>query len=66
MVINMELGFITPPMGLNLFVIRGIAPDVPFSDILKGAVPFMILDVLCIVIISVFPQIALWLPGMMK
>ena len=65
-VINMELGFLTPPVGLNLFAIKGICPEVPFDTILRGSVPFMFLDILCIIIISIFPQIALWLPSMMK
>lgn len=60
--INMELGLITPPVGLNLFVINGIAPDVRLPTILKGAVPFMACMVLAIILISIFPGIATWLP----
>jgi C4-dicarboxylate transporter, DctM subunit len=60
--INMELGLITPPVGLNLFVINGITPDVRLPTILKGAFPFMLCMVLAIVILCVFPEIATWLP----
>jgi TRAP-type C4-dicarboxylate transport system permease large subunit len=60
--INMELGLITPPVGLNLFVINGITPDVKLGTILKGAFPFMLCMVLAIVILCVFPELATWLP----
>lgn len=60
--INMELGLITPPVGLNLFVINGITPDVKLTTILKGAFPFMLCMVLAIVILCVFPELATWLP----
>jgi C4-dicarboxylate transporter DctM subunit len=60
--INMELGLITPPVGLNLFVINGITPDVRLPTILKGAFPFMVCMVLAIVLICIFPEIATWLP----
>ncbi|MDD5030651.1 MAG: TRAP transporter large permease [Rhodoferax sp.] len=60
--INMELGLITPPVGLNLFVINGISPDIRLTTILKGAFPFMLCMVLAILILCVFPQIATWLP----
>ncbi|MEK9685025.1 MAG: TRAP transporter large permease [Rhodospirillaceae bacterium] len=62
MTINMEIGLITPPVGLNLYVINGIAPDISLPTILKGAMPFMVVMVLGIVIISIFPGIATWLP----
>ncbi|HYD77582.1 TRAP transporter large permease [Ramlibacter sp.] len=61
--INMEMGLITPPVGLNLFVINGITPDVRLPTILKGALPFMACMVLAIVILCVFPELATWLPS---
>ena len=61
--INMELGLITPPVGLNLFVINGITPDVSLPTILKGAFPFMLCMVLAIFILCVFPELATWLPS---
>ena len=60
--INMEIGLITPPVGLNLYVINSIVPDVPLATILKGALPYMLCMVLAIIIISIFPGIATWLP----
>ncbi|MFQ5773887.1 MAG: TRAP transporter large permease [Kiloniellaceae bacterium] len=63
--INMEIGLITPPVGLNLYVINGIAPDVRLQTILWGALPFMLCMVLGIVLLCVVPDIALWLPNAM-
>jgi len=63
--INMEIGLITPPVGLNLYVINGIAPDVRLTTILWGALPFMLCMVVGIVILCIFPEIALWLPTAM-
>jgi C4-dicarboxylate transporter, DctM subunit len=60
--INMEIGLITPPVGLNLYVINGIVPDVSLPTILKGALPFMLCMVLGIVLMCFFPEIATWLP----
>ena len=62
--INMELGLITPPVGLNLFVINGIAPDIKFGEILRGITPFIVIICLYIVLLAVFPQIVMWLPNM--
>jgi C4-dicarboxylate transporter, DctM subunit len=61
--INMEVGLITPPVGLNLYVLKGVAPEVPLPTVLKGSLPFVLLMILAIVLIAVFPGIALWLPG---
>ena len=63
--INMEIGLITPPVGLNLYVINSIAPDVPLPTILKGALPFMICMVIGILLLCLFPSIATWLPNTM-
>ena len=60
--INMELGLITPPVGLNLFVINGITPDVKLPTILRGALPFMGCMIVAILILCVFPELATWLP----
>jgi len=60
--INMEIGLITPPVGLNLYVINGIAPEVSLPTILRGALPFMLCMVAGIVLLCLFPQIATWLP----
>ena len=60
--INMEIGLITPPVGLNLYVINGIAPDIRLQTILKGAMPYVLCMVVAIIILCFFPQIATWLP----
>ncbi len=63
MTINMEIGLITPPVGLNLFVIKGIAPDISIGKILKGSFPFALLMILQIVLLCICPEIATWLPS---
>ncbi|OGA19092.1 MAG: C4-dicarboxylate ABC transporter [Betaproteobacteria bacterium RIFCSPLOWO2_12_FULL_63_13] len=63
--INMEIGLISPPVGLNIYVINSIAPDVRLMQIMRGALPYMLCMVLAIVILCVFPQIATWLPDRM-
>jgi C4-dicarboxylate transporter DctM subunit len=60
--INMEIGLITPPVGLNLFVVNAIAPDVPTKTVFWGSVPYVLAMVLALVILCIFPEIATWLP----
>ncbi|MFO7484263.1 TRAP transporter large permease [Oceanibaculum nanhaiense] len=60
--INMELGLITPPVGLNLYVINGIAPKIKLPTILYGALPFMMCMVVGMLLLCLFPGIATWLP----
>ena len=62
--VNMEIGLITPPVGLNLFVINGIAPDIPLQTILKGSLPYVLCMVLAIVLLCIFPGIVTWLPDL--
>ena len=61
-VIMLEMGLITPPVGMNVFVIAGMARDVPMYTIFRGIWPFVFAMVLCVVLLIVFPQIALFLP----
>jgi C4-dicarboxylate transporter, DctM subunit len=63
--INMEVGLITPPIGLNLFVINAIAPTVPTKDVLWGALPYVLVMFLAILILCIFPGIVTWLPNQM-
>ncbi len=63
--INMEVGLITPPIGLNLFVINAIAPQIPTKDILWGSLPYVLVMFLAIILLCVFPDIATWLPNQM-
>jgi TRAP-type C4-dicarboxylate transport system permease large subunit len=62
MTIVMETGLIHPPVGLNIFVIKNIAPDIPLSDIIWGVLPFVVLMLLAVLLICVFPGIATALP----
>jgi tripartite ATP-independent transporter DctM subunit len=64
-VMVVELGLITPPIGMNVFVIKGIAKDVPLEDIFRGVTPFVVAQILLIAILVMFPPIALWLPSTM-
>jgi C4-dicarboxylate transporter, DctM subunit len=62
MTIVMEMGLIHPPVGLNLFVIKNIAPDIPLGDVIWGVVPFVLLMTLAVVVLCFAPDISLWLP----
>lgn len=64
-VIVVELGLITPPVGMNIFIIQAQAPDVRLARLYKGIVPFLIAPLLLIVLLFAFPQIALWLPNVL-
>jgi tripartite ATP-independent transporter DctM subunit len=66
MVIMMEIGQISPPVGINVFIIHGVAEKVSIGTIYRGIVPFIYGAVLLIVILTIFPKIALWLPSLMK
>jgi len=65
MVIVLEMGLISPPVGINVFVVKGVAEDVPMRAIFAGILPFWLAMVLCIVALMAFPQIALFLPDSM-
>ncbi|MBU2499069.1 MAG: TRAP transporter large permease, partial [Proteobacteria bacterium] len=65
-VIMMEMALITPPVGVNVFVIKGVAKDVPMYTIFRGIWPFWIAMLVSLIILSVFPQIALFLPKTMR
>lgn len=64
-VITIEIGLITPPVGVNVFVVKGIAGDVPLRHIFAGVIPFWIAMIICILILMAFPEIALFLPNTM-
>jgi TRAP-type C4-dicarboxylate transport system permease large subunit len=57
-----EIGLITPPVGMNVFVLRSVLPDVPSSVMWRGVMPFVAVDVVRIGILIAFPVISLWLP----
>lgn len=67
MVIMMEMGQITPPIGINVFVIHGVAKkyNVSMVTIFRGIIPFVIVEILVIILLTIFPEITLWLPNSM-
>jgi C4-dicarboxylate transporter DctM subunit len=64
LVINLELALITPPVGMNLFTIKAVT-KAPIGDIIRGALPYVLLIGLCLGLVMSLPQLALWLPGTM-
>lgn len=64
-VLVMEMALITPPVGMNVYVIKGIAPDIPLHVIFRGVWPFLVAQALTIMLLVLFPEIALWLPNAM-
>jgi len=65
MVIWLEMGFITPPVGINLFVIQGVAKGSTMKEVAWGATPFVVMMILFVVVLFFFPELALWLPQRM-
>ena len=62
--INLQTSFLTPPFGFALFYLRGVAPDsVETSAMYRGVIPFIIIQIILMLMLSVWPQIATWLPG---
>jgi TRAP-type C4-dicarboxylate transport system permease large subunit len=64
MTVVMEMGLIHPPVGLNIFVIKNIAPDIPLKDVIWGVFPFLLLMVVAVLLLCFFPSIATGLPDM--
>lgn len=63
--ITIEIALVSPPYGLNLFMMQATVPDLQMSELYRGVVWFIIFDILTLAIVIAFPQIALWLPNMM-
>jgi TRAP-type mannitol/chloroaromatic compound transport system permease large subunit len=62
MAVNLQTSFLTPPFGFALFYIKGIAPkEVKIQSIYKGIIPFVILQLIGLILVITFPQMALWL-----
>jgi C4-dicarboxylate transporter DctM subunit len=66
MQINMEMALITPPVGMNLFVLKGVSPDSRMEDIIRGVIPYICVMALGILVICFFPELATWLPSIVK
>jgi tripartite ATP-independent transporter DctM subunit len=65
MVIVLEMGLIDPPVGINVFIVKGLVPEVPMSEIFAGIIPFWLAMMLCIAILIAFPDIAMFIPNTM-
>lgn len=65
MLVVVETGLITPPFGINLFVMKSMQPDVPLSTVFRGAMPFVMADLIKLVLLVAFPALVLWLPSTM-
>ncbi|NWG01568.1 MAG: TRAP transporter large permease subunit [Syntrophaceae bacterium] len=64
--INMDMGNLTPPFGLQLFVMKGMQPSTPMAEIVRSALPFLFCEAATLILIMVFPDIALLLPELMR
>ena len=64
MTIVMEMGLIHPPVGLNIFVIRNVAPDIPLSEVIWGTLPFVLLMMVAVLLLCFFPGISTGLPDL--
>lgn len=64
-VICVEMGMITPPFGMNIFVLKGVSPGLTLGTIYRGVVPFIVADIVKVVLVVLIPSIALWLPSQM-
>ncbi len=61
----MEIGVITPPVGMNVYVLKGVIPDITLDEIFKGIGWMLVMQIICLAILMAFPSIALFLPGLM-
>jgi C4-dicarboxylate transporter, DctM subunit len=66
LVINLELAVVTPPVGLNLYTLRSCCPVLTLEEIIKSSFPFLIIQLVCLIIFSVYPPLSLWLPNLIK
>ena len=66
MIVNIEMAVITPPVGLNLYTLASVCKDVDLKIILKGTLPYVIVEIIALAILIIFPEISLWLPNMIS
>ena len=65
--LNMQIAFLTPPFGLALFYLKGVAPpDISMGDLYRCIWPFVLIQLFVLALVMIFPQIGLWLPGLLK
>jgi tripartite ATP-independent transporter DctM subunit len=66
LVINLELAVVTPPVGLNLYTLRSCCPVLTVEEIIKSSIPFLFVELACLILFSVYPPLSLWLPSLVK
>jgi tripartite ATP-independent transporter DctM subunit len=66
MILVMNIGLLTPPLGLSVYVISGVAKDIPIQKIFRGVMPMLLMMILCLALLIIFPQIATFLPDLMQ
>lgn len=66
MVMVMNIGLVTPPLGISVYIISGVAKDIPIQKIFRAMVPMIFAMLVCVAILVAFPQIAIWLPQLMR
>jgi C4-dicarboxylate transporter DctM subunit len=64
-VVNLEIGLITPPMGVNLFFVRNVF-NIKTGELIRGAAPYLVILVIFLMLVLFIPQMSLWLPGLMS
>ena len=66
LVINLELAVVTPPVGLNLYTLRSCCPVLTLEEIIKSSLPFLFIQLACLILFSAYPPLSLWLPNLIK
>jgi len=66
LVINLELAVVTPPVGLNLYTLRSCCPVLTLEEIIKSSLPFLVIQLICLILFSVYPPLSLWLPNLIN
>ncbi len=66
LVINLELAVVTPPVGLNLYTLKSCVPSLTLEEIIKSSIPFLLIQLLCLLIFTLYPSLSLWLPSLVK
>jgi TRAP-type C4-dicarboxylate transport system permease large subunit len=66
LVINLELAVVTPPVGLNLYTLRGCCPFLTVEQIIRASLPFLVVQLMCLLLFTLYPPLALWLPNRIR
>jgi tripartite ATP-independent transporter DctM subunit len=66
LVINLELAVVTPPVGLNLYTLKSCVPSLSVEEIIRSSIPFLIIQMMCLLMFTLYPPLSLWLPSMVR